>query len=168
MTETKKPFNPLKTLWNIISTVSGAIGLISISDNWAEWQEKIQQIVEAYRDIVHWPFKWLWFEVADWVKDYLFLGLLVVSAFIKVSLDYEGNRRSALSSFRVLYFLLVFIFWPFIITGYILQALYFLVLSLSHLSENDRLDFENTKLFLTWFSASLILFLGVLLYDTLM
>ena len=114
MIEERKSVNPLKTVWNIISSIGGAIGLVSFVDDLYSWGTFIDQLLIAYRSIVYWPFDWLCFEVDDWIKDYLFFGFLSTSSAIKSTTNWHLMRYliSDLKRYALLVGLLIIFLWP--------------------------------------------------------
>ena len=75
--------SPLWITWNIISAILGMIGLISLTDDIVAWKAFIPAIIEAYRNIVHFPFRFLRLDIAETLIDSLFIGSLVGSSLCK-------------------------------------------------------------------------------------
>ncbi|MCE7995404.1 MAG: hypothetical protein HEP71_25730 [Roseivirga sp.] len=97
MSNEQKPFNPLKAVWNVISTISGAVGLVSFADSFYAWNEVFDKMLSVYRNIAHLPFDWVPFMIANWVKDYVFFMFLMAGPIVKLALkDHEDRPKSIL------------------------------------------------------------------------
>lgn len=102
--------NPLTISWNIISNIAGVLGLVSMGDDLIAWKDFFPKLIEAYRGIIHWPFTFFPFYIPEWIKDYLFLGLLVSGSFVK------GFKRLRLNLFlEPLGYLIIFPIWPILL-----------------------------------------------------
>ena len=91
--------NPFTTLWNLIGTTGGIIGLSSMFQNWSndllQWKGFIADLIDGYRGVleptVDFLFGWLPFNVPYWVGDYLLIGSIVAASWVK---SYLPLRRS--------------------------------------------------------------------------
>ena len=80
-------------IWQVISTIGGVLGLVSFAEDFYSWQPYIVNIIDQYRAIVHWPFKFLPFEIPSWIKDYLFFGSLVFGSKMKSNIRTPNGMR---------------------------------------------------------------------------
>lgn len=107
--------NILKKTWNLISSIGGAVGLVSFIDDWYAWSDFFIVLIDRYRSIVHWPFQLLWFELPNWIKDYIFLGLLVIGSEIKASyieFNFSDEDQTSWSILYIFYLIRKWLLWP--------------------------------------------------------
>ena len=82
-----KRLTPVKTAWNIFSTIAGICSLASLSGDSISWKGFILEFVKAYQELVHPPFEgvfsWLPFAMPDPIFDYFFIGILIAGTYIK-------------------------------------------------------------------------------------
>ncbi|MCE7995406.1 MAG: hypothetical protein HEP71_25740 [Roseivirga sp.] len=166
MPEQEKTFNPLKALWNVVSTISGAIGLISLADSWHEWQEQINVLIEHYRNIVYWPFDFVELKLPNWLKDYIFIGSLFVGSLAKAAGKKFWKGGESTEKMNILTTLIVGLFiglfclliWPIGLITLIQSFLAPQFLDVGGLFQPK--EFRSAFL---WFLASILLFLLVLI-----
>ncbi|MCE7995405.1 MAG: hypothetical protein HEP71_25735 [Roseivirga sp.] len=169
MPEPKKPFNPLKAVWNVISTVSGAVGLVSFSDDWHAWNGVFDQMISVYRSYIHWP---IWLEelnIPQWGLDYLVIGGLYASAYLKGSfrigiMSDVKLQKSLEDKFAYTMYMLTFltIVWPL----WTLMQVAFVIFGYPINNDPDK-TLESSKGTIYWFSIVLLLFLTFLLVNAL-
>ena len=162
--------NPLAKAWQIISNVSGIVGLINLTKDIIEWSNLFLEITEIYRIIVYWPFDFFRLDLPSWLKDYLFISLLLFSSFIrsapketmkikKRNDDQISERRKniilfidyiKMYSLIVILFSTIIVFWPFIFVVIVLLGL--------RSSYNDEVAQAKKILQWTGFIISMFLF----------
>jgi len=143
--------NLLWITWNIISAILGIIVLISLVDDILVWKAFIPNIIEAYRNIVHFPFRLLRLDIAGILIDSLFIGSLVGLSLSK-SLNTQGVQ--AIGVFIAALFL-----WPI--------SLLYLTFSLFAGKFSGEKNEVNEELKAAYWSAAIILgFIFILLLNT--
>lgn len=120
--------NPLKTIWNIISSIVGVFGMISLFEDYITWKNSIPELIEIYQLIIYFPFRYFEIHINPKIIDYLFIGSLCASSFIK-AIDY-GEKKGLLNTrgnpiiARVFYFIIYLIAWPLALVIAIKQVLF--------------------------------------------
>ncbi len=152
--------NPLGFIWNIISNISGVVGLVSLTDDFIAWKKFIPNLIEAYQKIIYYPFRVFEIDISDALIDYLFLGSLVATAFIKaVNLEQISAKFTNTFGYsivlRVFIFICCLLFWFLVI----IWAL------MTFLTKSERSKFLIR--FLQWLGAIILVFMMVLIYNTI-
>ncbi|MFY0599291.1 MAG: hypothetical protein JXR03_06435 [Cyclobacteriaceae bacterium] len=177
--EKQKRINPLTTTWNIISSIGGAVGLVSFAEDWHDWSQFFVTLVEHYRTIVYWPFKVFPFEISSWVKDYLFLSILISSATYKSGKTSHSEKKYSIikqekdpekiraieDTYRILFLAVTFILWPLAIFAEI-QIIYFFLKNRNNDSYRG-VDKESVR-FWQWIVTILLIFIVCLFISVIM
>jgi len=153
--------NPFKKLWNFVTTIGGILGLASLGDDFIAWKNVIPDMIEAYKVIIYFPFRFFEIGLSDTVVDYLFLGSICGGAFIKaidfgeknVLLNTYGNGKSV----RIFYFILYLLFWPLAILISLKQVL---------IGEPDVSEKLIKLNFIRWLGTLILGFIIVLLINS--
>lgn len=89
--------------WNIFSAIAGVIGTAGMVDDIANWASLIQVIVHDYQELTHPILK----PITDilnmplWFTDYIFVGLMVVSARTRPTFNHmKSHWLIDISSYR--------------------------------------------------------------------
>ncbi len=145
--------NPLKSTWNIISTIAGAIGLVNVSKDIFLWADFFQLLLAQYRNIVYWPFEILPFKIPNLLKDYLFFGTL----FITISNRYKSHRGSKFN----LWILIFWLTWP--------AAIVFSIQDILYSGDNDEklLKKKVELLIWRWIGSVFLIFFVFLLISSM-
>lgn len=154
-----KDNNPLKILWNLVSSIGGIVGLSSLAENWIsdlmKWKGWIESVINSYQSIVYpvfeWLLAWLPWGVPSWAIDYIVLGIIFVTSMSKgITPDNNESFKTKFSGIKfsdaplmIIFYLSLTIFWP---------IMFFLTLRNYVFEKAD--DFRDTLL---WFAS---IFLG--------
>lgn len=154
--------NPLTYIWNIVSTISGVIGLVSFTEDLIAWKKFIPEVILTYQKVVYSPFRFLELNWNEQVIDYFFIGTLCAVAFIKAIAFGESksilNKNQYPKAVRTFYFSLYLIFWPLGILISLKQVF---------VNTDDESEKEIKTVFLKWLSAILLGFIIVLILNKL-
>jgi len=106
----------------------GVFGLLSLSDSLISFHANIQHIINSYHAIVYPAFRfifaWLWFDVPDYIFDYLFLGILFASSERKVW-KFTTITKNRFKNIRlhIKDFLFSILLWPLISIEMVFQIM---------------------------------------------
>lgn len=161
---------PFKKLWNIINQLFGAIGLISFSQDKIEWVGFLNDLVLFYETIVDIPWSVLHIDIWEWLKHYLFFGVLWYSSSIQATKvvyieelqefkSRKGQRLSFLSrlkwfSFGVYLRLSMIVMWVFWFLWHFTQIF------------KQPIN-KHSKMTFNWFGAIFLLFFFFFLINSL-
>ncbi len=133
-------------------TILGMMGLFSIVGNFMTLEENIHQTLEAWRSVTRpiwdfllgWLLEWIGWELSWWIKDYLTMGVIVVSAQgrgVKNDPDWQETWDSRIM--LLLVGALLIPVWPLIFV-FIVRSFYVLRLGARaiHLGELADMDVD--------------------------
>jgi hypothetical protein len=153
--------NPLRTTWDIFSIVVTVISLSSFADSYVLWADFIVKIIASYQSLIYpiWNFlfSWLPFEIPDWLKDYLTIGIICSLSWYKGALvegDFFTDLGSRLASVAFSPI------WPIMIIGHIAYIT-------DNKEEEKQERYEAIKT-LRWLGVSFILFFSLLIANVLL
>ena len=107
--------NPLKFIWNLITSFGGAVGLVSFVQDFLSWKDFAPILVQQYRLIFHWPFDLLPIEIHNSIKDYVFFGLLFIGTMFRAQIIKRADNKWLM--------LMRFLFWPVLLAFYLISFL---------------------------------------------
>ena len=163
--EKKKAVNPIRVIWNLISTISGALSLINIASDWASWGSYIDEFLTYYNSFLNTIFGWLPFVINGIWRDYLFIGLLFVGVVAKVTWrELFAGVNNYLSRIRLCLFVfsIILVAWAPFFVNYSFATI-FPKLYKSYAPKQLRYSRDVTL----WFFASVILFAFALIVSVL-
>lgn len=96
--------NPFQRTWMYLSTIFGAIGLVNVAEDVHNWAPFFMQLIAHYKAIWYFLFSWIPIYVPDWIKDYTFFGVLMLSSLLRAIRIPRG--------IVFLIFLLISALWP--------------------------------------------------------
>ena len=145
--------NPLQQTWMVMSTIFGAIGLVSVTEDIHKWAPFFVEMIDYYKTIWYWPFDWFPFFVPEWMKDYLFFAGILFSSLVR-QMIYDARFRdgfdSAVDGAGIIF--IASIVWPITISWYsgeyLIYSFFRKRLSRIGFDERDKEDFELLMLFI--------------------
>lgn len=154
--------NPLRNVWNVISTVCGVVGLVSFSEDVIAWRSFFSEIMLVYRGIVSYPFIALNLELSPQLIDYAFIGSLCGAAYskaIRYGVEQGHLTRNLVKGVQVFYFVLYLLFWPF---GILITAKQVLIGTKDYSEKHIKIRFLN------WLGTIVLGFLCILILNTIL
>lgn len=158
-----KQRNPLSILWKIFSSISGVISLASFTDNLIAWQKFFNEIINTYKTVVYFPFKFFDLNFPNLLIDYLFIGSLCGVSYVR-AISF-GERNNILFTHglpmvgRAFYFFLYLFFWPLGLIISLKQILF----------ENENSSERKIKVnFVQWIGVLLFGFIIIVIINSLL
>lgn len=158
-----KQSNPLSITWNVISVISGILGLVSLAENFIVWKGIFEQLIYAYRTVVHFPFHFFHIHWNEYLIDYLFIGSMCGVSFARaltyaIEKEYVVNAQYPRSA-KVFYFVLYLFFWPLGILIALKQILF---------RDDDHNERQIKIRFVQWLLTILLGFMVFLVINTVL
>jgi len=123
--------NPLKSIWNWFSTISGIVGLASLLDNLLVWKGFIGKFIGFYQSLIYpifnFLFTWVPFSIPNYVYDYLVLGIIVAGSYIRTltSIDEIQGYGSNIIPLDLEFtgVIIRVVGWPFVLGAYSIRLI---------------------------------------------